>query len=161
MAQIKYSALRSGGFTQAINKLMHYPRFTPKTGLAISRVATRMKTEADVAQAQFEALVKKYAFLDEKGEIAPGDKPGTFKIKPEHVEDFIKEQKELGDLTFTVDMPPIKISALEGVGLSPLELAEIECLLDLEEPAQKLDTPKLETAKLEAVKAAPQPEVNH
>lgn len=158
MVQIKYEMIRNPAFNQALSKLMHYPKFTPRTGLMIARLVERVKKEAQVAQDAFIAVVKKYAILDEKGEIAPDNgQPNTYKLREGQQEAFDKETSELGEQTFSVDMKPILLDDLSGVGLTPNELSYLEPVLAVD--GAQVSPQTLPKTGLSI--APPQPEVNH
>lgn len=135
--QIQYDFMRRATFNSGLSKLMSFPRFSPRVALSIARVIERVEKEREVAQKLYDGVLKKHAVLDEKGEVKPKEgQPNSFEIA-EHSsqEAFNKEIEEMGKETFSVEMSPILIDKLDGVGLSANEIAALEPILDLGEAA--------------------------
>lgn len=136
MVTVKYSAMRVHSFNAGLSKLLNYPRFTPSVALSVVRLIERVEKEREVAQKLYEGIIKKYAKLDDKGELLPKDgQPNSFVLREDATQEQIdKEVEEMGEQTFSIDMRPIALPALEGVGLTPQELMYMASLVD-ENPA--------------------------
>lgn len=136
MVTVKYSVMRVHSFNAGLSKLLNYPRFLPSVALSVVRLIERVEKEREVAQKLYEGIIKKYAKLDDKGELVPKDgQPNSFVLREDATQEQIdKEVEEMGEQTFSVDMRPIALAALEGVNLTPQELMYMTAIIE-ENPA--------------------------
>lgn len=132
MVTVKYSVMRVHAFNTGLSKLLNYPRFMPAVALSIVRLIEKVDKERDVAQKVYEGIVKKHAKLDEKGEVIPKDgDPNSFIVRDDSSQEALdKEVQEMGEQSFSVEMRPIALAALEGVGLTPNELMYLAPIID-------------------------------
>lgn len=81
---------------------------------------------------KFQAEIKKYAELDEKGELVEGNGPGSYKIKPENAKAWNEAVAKMMLEKFEVKgFSPIDVDQLynSGIALSSLDIQNIEPIL--------------------------------
>lgn len=126
MIELNYGKIREGDFVMALGKLANYPNFGPKLAYSVAKIQRKVLNEAKGAQELFLKMVKKYAKLDEKGEIAPIPGPGQFTIRDEALEDWKKELEEFSTIKFQIAAHKLTFKDIEKVPLSPNDLIALE-----------------------------------
>lgn len=146
MFKLKFADTKSREFLMAYSKVMQFTGFKDtKVAYNIAKIGRKFDQEAKTCQELYLKLLKGYAKLDEKGEIAPreeesvnakGEKvmlkvPNTFVILEEKVKDgsWEKALTEFDETEIELHCHKIKLSDLDGAKLSPLDLTVLEPLL--------------------------------
>jgi len=132
---VTYGQIRNPHFLRGIQKLLNCPNFGVKEAYNVARIDRKMRQEAKISDEIFEKTVRKFAVLDEKGNIAPIEegKPGTYKIKDECMDDWKAAMEEFSEVEFTIESHPITALTAEKAGLTPNEVGALETLLNFEE----------------------------
>lgn len=140
---LRYDCFQSKEFMVAKAKLARYPFKNQKTSYNVTRILKFLDDNEKLAQEQFIKLVKQHAVLDEKGDFVPrknekGEiEEGTYTIpeEPEKIAAWKKAKDEFDALEFTVERYKIKLSEMENLPVTPMELGAIDGMIDPEEPA--------------------------
>lgn len=137
MIEIKNSALRTGDLEGAAQKISNAKKFNPWTAMRIFKIVEQLMERKEYLQEKFIDLAKEHAQLDDNGNFKP-QKDHFGKIKPNT---FITKDKpaweravaELGEKTFQIKGEKFPMETLNGLELSPIEIAALEPLIsDLE-----------------------------
>lgn len=104
--------------------------FTGKQSFMISRVLRALNAETEAFNKTREETLKKYAELDEAGEMIVTD--GNVKIRDGEMENFQTEINELLYAELDVDVKPIPIDWLDDVKLTPQEMLVLEPFIEME-----------------------------
>jgi hypothetical protein len=133
MIKIKLGELRSNSFKTSLTKLTSSDKLDVKTSYNVMRLAGLLEKRLAQSQKEWIELLAKYVEKDgfqwklneEKSdfEYLPGvDKDAAKKA----VEEYLAQQVE-------IDRLKIKLSSLDGVGLSPADLSVLEAIICMEE----------------------------
>lgn len=131
MLKVTYENLRDHAFARGMSKLANYPGFkNPQVSYNVAKINKRFLDEAALADELFGKLVKPYAVLDDKGNIAPANGvPGTFQVRDEAVEEWKGKLKEFLSMVIEIDRSRISLTDIAECGLTPLELGALEPVL--------------------------------
>lgn len=133
MVEIKTESLKNPNFNSALAKLLHCTKFHPKLAMRVAKFMDHIKEQEIKTHHEYLALIRAHAKLDEKGELIPREdpngnpKPNTFQAKDN--DKWEKAFEEFGQKKITIDIYPLEIKDLVGLGLSPLEIVAIEPLI--------------------------------
>lgn len=141
MFKLKFADVKNQDFVRAYMKIITHTEYKDtKTAYNIAKIARKFDQESKLSQELYVKLIKKYAKLDDKGEIAPrkeGERviPNTYEIRDEAVEDgsWKKAAEDFDATEFEIACHKVKLSDLNNVGLSPVDLLALEDIIDLEE----------------------------
>lgn len=151
MFKLKFGDTKSREFLQAYSKVMTFTGYKDmKVAYNIAKIGRKYDSEAKICQELWLKLLKNYAKLDDKGNIAPrmqesinakGEKvstkvPNTYEILPEKVEDGSWEKATIDfDATeFEIPCHKIKLADLAEAKLAPMDLMVLEPMIDDTEP---------------------------
>lgn len=119
---------------QALSRLKNM-QLGVKTSYKISYIADHVERHVKQGREIFGKIAKKYAELDEKGNLKPqlNDKdlpiPGTFIFKSdEDRESFDKEQEEFMNIEHEINKTPFSIDELGEVHLSANDISALKPL---------------------------------
>ena len=143
MIQLKYKHINNTLFVKTVKSLVEVKGLGIKTAYTISKIAYKLDQEMKHASELYNKLLKKYAKLDENGNIIPNTKtvkdgetekvvivPGSFDIPEEKQADFMKEADEFMEISFDLPYNKLSLEDLEGSGLSAAELSIISDLIN-------------------------------
>ena len=144
MITLTYKDINSTDFISTMRQLSGVKGLGIKTAYTIAKVMVKMEQEMKVAGELYTKLIKKYAKLDDKGELIPQTKtlsekdqadkqvpiPGTFQILPNQEEAFVKEADEFMAISFQLGYNAIPLVELEGSGLSAMQLHIISPIIN-------------------------------
>lgn len=105
--------------------------FTGKQSFMISRVLRALNTETESFNKTREEVLKKYAELDDMGEMIIEN--NSVKIREGEMEAFQNEINELLYADLEVDIKPIPIEWLDNVKLTPQETLILEPFVQFDE----------------------------
>lgn len=131
MIILTYGQVISPDFCQAFAKLSNHTGFDSfKTAYNVSRLAKKLDSEYKIIGKLHVEVVKKYAEVDDKGELIPYEEggPGSFKIREGVKDEWLKAIDEFNKTELTIDRYPIPHDQLEGVALSPQEIQVLDAL---------------------------------
>lgn len=135
MITLSYKNLRDPQFTNAFYKLALFNAFPTKVSIKVAKLKKAIDAESELAQTEFEKIVKRHAKLDEKGNLLPiKDTVGTFEIKEEEMDNWKKSLDEYNSVPFHVEQNPLLYSDLEGVSITPIDIIALEVILTEEAP---------------------------
>lgn len=143
MFKLKFSTTKNSEFIKSFAKVMQYTDYKgTKLAYDIAKIGRKFDEEAKLCHELYIKLLKNYAKLDEKGEFVlreeermnpKGEKvtikvPNTYVIIEEKHADgsWEKASTDFDNTEFEIPCAKIKLSDLEGVGLSPLDLLNLE-----------------------------------
>lgn len=129
MITLTYKDIRQGFFLQAFDRLCNNPNLGPKVSYNVSKIASKVRPQVETCQEKFVELVKKYAILDDKGNIKPINGPGSYEVRPEALEEYKKDLKSFENTTFTIDRFKLTYKDLEKANLAPNEWLGLEPLI--------------------------------
>jgi hypothetical protein len=128
--KITYATLLNKSFAQALAKLASHNKYEQvRDAYNVSKIFRAVREEFDIGSRLELDLVKKYATLDDKGEITLNER-GEYTVPEEKAEEFRAKKKELYEQEIEIDRPAINLQTLVGCELSPLELEALEPLLN-------------------------------
>jgi len=107
----------------------------------LSKMYKILESEQDIMQKNYIELLKKFVVCDDKGNIEPlPGQPGTFRVREdiakdeEKMEEYRLAVEEFKKTEIDVDAPRIPLKKLEGVSLSPIDMAALDpFIIDMEE----------------------------
>lgn len=129
--ELKNDFLSNGNIKSALEKL-YKANFDAQTSYNIKRIIYHFDKNVVRLQKEFMEVAKGHAELDEKGQMVPADKPGSFKLKPDQIEAYGNAISELMAKTFEMpkcnkipfqsieDSFDCKLSAQDISGLEPI-----------------------------------------
>lgn len=137
MLKVTYENLRDHAFARGMSKLANFSGFKkPAVAYNVAKINLKCMEEAKIADDLFKNLVKKYAKLDDKGEIQPmAGQPGTFEIRDEAVPEWQAALKEFLAHEVEINRERIKFDDVGDAGLSPMEIGALESILLVVEAA--------------------------
>ena len=121
MFEITNDQLRNNSFVTGMRKILAHPSGDVKTNYNLGRMGVQLNGAQKDAEVVLKKLIKNYGkFLDS----------GKFEIDDDKVEDWKKAHKEFLDHSTKVERHKIRVETLEGIPLTPSEVAALEPLLD-------------------------------
>jgi hypothetical protein len=100
-----------------------------KVSYAIAKNITRIDSELKVYNSERQKLIEKYAEKDDKGKVAT-DETGQFKLKPQCIDEWNTDIKELLAIENEISIHKFKLSELDGHSMKPAELMLIEYMIE-------------------------------
>lgn len=142
--KITYKQIKSKDFSRALGKLATYGGFTDYKELAnIKAILKQFEKCVDMAQKEWIVELKKWAMLDEKGEFVPDERgPGTFKIPIEKKAAFEEVEKMFDEQALTIWADTIPFETVKTVGLSAMDLLQMEGIIKEPEQMDAVMTPE-------------------
>lgn len=130
MITLTYNQLKSAQFGVAFSKLVTSKEVkTMQTIYKIAKIGKKLSEEERIMMELQQNLVKKFAVLDEAGNIVM-DAEGNYNPKPELVEEHKKAMADFWAVTVSVDLPKLDLKELRGIGITAQDLIHLSCLLD-------------------------------
>jgi hypothetical protein len=142
MIQVTYGDLNNPLLAMAMGKLVNYPKFKIKVAYRVGKIRTKLGKEQQQAADLWNKLILKYAETNDDGTPVLDETTRQPKVKESAKSEFEKEVQEFMKITVNLDYDQFLLEDLEGAGLTPNELASIECLI--------LHTPGAQTEKSSA-----------
>lgn len=133
--KIAYENFKNPNFHRGVQKLANHPYPNAKVAYGVMRISKKIEQATVAAQAEFVTLLRKYAKLDDKGDIAPINGPNTFEIRDEVLDEWKAKAAEYEQTVAQIDWGPLKLDDLDGVKLTPMEMGAVSVLLDLPDEA--------------------------
>ncbi len=123
MIVLTYVSLNNPGFQKALGKLVNFVGFSPKAAYSVGRVMKTVAKETSEAQGLYQKILRKH-----RGESL------TDEMSPDGNEAFQRDMDEFLGISFEVAVTPIPFSALDGAGLTAIEILALEpCLSGIPE----------------------------
>src|ERR1700758_2148852 len=97
--KLQYKNLNDQTLAQAFQKLGNTPMST-KVAYNITKIQNKISNEFKTLKEEFVKVLKKYAELDEKGEIKEVAGSGSYRILPANLEVFKKKKKKINSKLF-------------------------------------------------------------
>lgn len=140
-----YKDLKALDLIAALKKLANYGGFKSiRVTKDIGKIVSKWDREQKEAQELFVKLLKKFAELDEKGNVKPNlEANAPFIIPEEKADEFQKQMDEFDLIEFQIVASPIPLVMLEGVGLTPIDLEALTKLIAPDEEALLKEPPQL------------------
>jgi hypothetical protein len=92
-----------------------------KTSFSIAKLIRASSEDLKDFEGKRIVLVKKYGDQKEDGNV---------QVKPENIEAFLNEMRELTDITLNIDVERIKLSDLQSLQFSAIELSALEPFIE-------------------------------
>lgn len=131
---LKNSDLNNFAFQQALNKLRTMP-FGTKTAYKISYISKHVDRHVKQGREVFQTIAKKFAELDEKGNLVPEKDnndnpiPGSFLFKDDDAKtEFEKEQVEFMETEHVIPKHKLNVDELGSSQLSANDISALEPL---------------------------------
>lgn len=138
MFKLSYKELRDGNFNRAFGQLANYGGLSTKTAINIAKIKKALDAEVEIAQKVFIDLLKKFAELDEAGEIKPHNGvPNTYNVPEERQPEFVIAMKEFEQMEFEVDRTKVTYRELDGAKMSANDILALDPILTEEEMGPK------------------------
>lgn len=128
MVEFPITVCKSQTFLTAWMKLINHTRFPVKTAMDVVKTYTQFQKERERVSDTYTTLVKKFAELDEKGEIV-WETDNEPKVSEAKKEEYKAELKKFEESKIKLDCTKFNQNELDGVGLSPAELHLMEPLI--------------------------------
>lgn len=137
--KLTYGTLRDKEFFMAIAKLNNCAQFKDVRLIAnIARIVKLIDKNQNESNDVFLKLLKQYAKLDEKGEVAPAPgKPGTYEIKDDSLIEWQNKYKEFCDVEFEIFAKKLYLHDLVPAQLAPKDLIALEPILHSSDDEKK------------------------
>jgi len=135
MFKLKFADIKSREFMQAYLKLINFNEFKEtKVAYNVAKIDRKFQQELKLSQDLYVKLIKQYAVLDDKGEIACRIEnetaiPNTYVIDPAKVEAWEVAVKEFDATEFEIPCQKLTLANLEGIQLSPNDFNAIEAMI--------------------------------
>lgn len=132
MIELKYTLLEDNMFRSGLSKICNYTQFPTSILGKVAKIAKELNAVFGEYEKEKEAIKKKWAELDEKGNFQPDPKnPKQILLKADNKLDEELTAFHAGKegATFKLDAKKLNLSLLEGVGISPNEFCTIEELV--------------------------------
>ena len=133
MITLKYKNLRKGDLNGASAKLSNAKKFHPSQALQVFKIVDQLFDKNLIIAEEYTALAASHAVLDEKGLMKPKEdhmgnpRPNSFVSKDSAA--WEKAVVDFGETEFKIFGEKFPMSILEGLELSPLEMAALEPLI--------------------------------
>jgi hypothetical protein len=125
--KLSYKILRDTHFIPAFSKLTSHPFKDQLLSWKLARVLKKVRDELDVVQNLYQKLIDQYALKDESGGLVPYEnRPGTFLVRTDKTEEYLKALKELEEFTLEVDFEPIPLALVQDLGLTGQDYLALE-----------------------------------
>ena len=118
-------------FGKALTKLSRYGGFDPQSALKVGKLVQKIRDFSQVGVNSHNALLVSYGEKKPDGSIV--EKDGQVSVPDGKAAEFEEKLKELKASKITMTLPPLDGMLLEGTGITPEEILEIEDLVDLAE----------------------------
>lgn len=155
MITVTYGHMQEQNFAKAVGKIANFTGYkSTKTTYNVAKIARKLNEEFKLLGTLHLELVKKFAEVDEKGELVnpPDRPPGSYRIRDEVKEEWFAACKDFNATEVKIDRDSLSLEDLVGVPLSPMELDALEPLM-----AKRIENIKL--VKPAEVKEIKPPEV--
>lgn len=131
MIKVTYEELNQGILPGTVSRMVREGRFTPKVAYALMKVSKALDRETENARQIFQKLVQDNCELDAEGKVlAFPEENLAYKPRAEFKDAFDKAQAELLAITFTIEVQPIPVEAIDkGCQLSPQEAMALKPLV--------------------------------
>lgn len=106
----------------ALNKISH-SAMPAKTAYKISKLCSALKDDADFYTERLSQIIEQYGEKDESGELVISG--SGYKIQKDKMDECAAAIKELSEIEAAVPDAKIYLSELDGVELSPDDIAAI------------------------------------
>lgn len=133
---LKNAVFLNSQFGSAMQKITRHPGFAFKTSYNAGRIASLVDQQQKVFQEAWVKTIKAHAVQKPEGGLLEPQGPGSFQVDDAQAEAFKAEQEALTAVEFTIERYKLAHAELEGVGLTPGEVAAIDAML--EAPAAEL-----------------------
>lgn len=111
----------------ALNKISH-SAMPAKTAYKISKLSNFLKDDADFYTERLSQIIEQYGEKDESGELVISG--SGYKIQKDKTDECTAAIKELSEIEATVPDAKIYLSELDGVELSPDDIAAIYAFIE-------------------------------
>lgn len=128
MIKLKFGDIRKGEIFQSLGQIAQLP-LDQKWAYAVAKIMRKLNAESMTVQELFLKLVKQYAVLDEKGEVAPHNGPGTFKIREEAIAEWQTKIAQFDETDLELSATKIPLQALEKAKLPAVVYLGLEPFL--------------------------------
>ncbi len=129
--QVAVKELNHPGFISALSKLDMCDKFpTAAEAYNVMQITKACQETIKAQRDLYRNLVKEYADLDEKGQIKLDEQGGLMFKSTEAQEAHMKKFEEFMETNVTIPGNPVALKTLDKVGLAPMELDSIMCLVD-------------------------------
>ena len=129
MIKVKISELINS--TEALQKLAN-TKLKAKLAWQVARLLKTADLEIQIFNDTRMNLIKKYADVDEDGEIITDEK-GNCKISADNVTQFNTELSELLDTVIEMNVSKVSIDDLDNADFTPAEMNTLETFIDFGE----------------------------
>lgn len=138
MITLKYGDFRNGVFGQVWPKVMTFDKYPIQTLYQVTKMGKAIDKHVKEMSDLHIVLIKKYATMDEKGNIAPRKNekgqpvPGTYVVAEEKQEEWKKELEAFDALPVQVDREKLSAEKLlqAGLNLTPQEMIILEEVIE-------------------------------
>lgn len=128
---VTFEELRNPKLLSSLKKLYNSTEYKSfKTKYRVAKLVKRVVSEVEIVAKLHYGLVKKYAELDEGGNLLPVNGPGSFRIRGEVVEEYSNELKEFDSISVNIEAYKIPIDDLGNSDLNPPEIDSLFPFLD-------------------------------
>lgn len=111
----------------ALNKISH-SAMPAKTAYKISKLSNFLKDDADFYTERLSQIIEQYGEKDESGELVISG--SGYKIQKDKTDECTAAIKELSEIEAAVPDAKINLSELDGVELSPDDIAAIYAFIE-------------------------------
>lgn len=130
--ELEYRFLYNKHVKDALDKVFTAPLHGPVLSNVV-KLHKAVESNFTKLKVQYEALVKEYAELDEKGAVIEPDGPGSFKIREDKLKDWPSAVQKFMTTKFVIEKGR-KINAQmlinSGISLSSSDLINLSPILD-------------------------------
>lgn len=125
--KLTYLDFKDPEFEYSLGKLANAVYKDEKASYNIAKIWRRFKNASKDAQETWAKLYIEYVVKDEKGEIVPLDgKPGTFTIRPDLREQWVKVLDEFNSTVVEFDCHRLDPLVIKEANLSPKDMVTLE-----------------------------------
>jgi hypothetical protein len=126
MFTLTFRQLKDQQFAQALGKLANFGRYRDqKVTYNIARMIVLIDQHKTAMREAFLALIKKYAVLDEKGNLKVAE-DGGITVQDEKKKEWDEAATSFHEQAVEIKRHKIKLEDLQGVELTPLDLLALE-----------------------------------
>ena len=129
---LTYAQVLEPDFVEAIMKCVNAPGIKSSREIYnLAKMYRRLKIKLKDLNYAWRDLLRKFAVLDDKGQVVPYEgKEGTFEIKEGLEEDFKKAEAEFNDRKFILDCYALNFEDMNAAG-SKLTAKDVDALGDI------------------------------
>ena len=113
-------------------KALSEKKLKARCAFAVGKLLKLVDTELSTFNEARMALINKYGEKDENNELIADDK-GNVHIPQEVLEDFNNELKDLLATNIELNTNKIKLTDMEDIEFTPIEIAQLDEYIDFEE----------------------------